>query len=87
MLDIRPSVRDAHMDELRIVGDVQIAKLALQPGDVLVVKVDRTIDSHLAERIYGSVKPHLPPEARVLVIDPAIELSVLTASDINKLAR
>lgn len=73
-------------DVVRIVGEVKIAKLSLSPGDVLVVKVDRTIDSFICSRIYGSIKPHVPDGVKVLVIDPAVELSVLKRSDIEQMA-
>jgi hypothetical protein len=71
---------------LRLVGEAKIAKLSLAPGDVLVVKVDRTLDSYMSSRIYGSIKPHLPEGVKVLVIDPAIDLSVLKSDDIEKMA-
>jgi hypothetical protein len=71
---------------LRLVGEAQIVKLALAPGDVLVVKVDRTIDSYMSSRIYGTIKPALPEGVKVLVIDPAIDLSVLKRSDIETMA-
>lgn len=69
-----------------ITGTLKIAKLALGKGDVLVVKVDRTIDSYVSSRLYGTIKPHLPEGVKVLVIDPAIDLSVLKRSDIEQMA-
>jgi hypothetical protein len=68
---------------LRIVGDAEIGKLDLAPGDILVVKVDRMIPSETADRIAAHVKPKLPDGVQVLVIDPAIELSVLTRAEID----
>ena len=72
---------------LRIVGEAQMAKMSVKPGDVLVVKVDRTLDSYMSGRmIYSTIKPHLPEGVKVLVIDPAIELSVMTRADIEQMA-
>lgn len=76
----------ADCDVVRIVGEAEVAKLQVASGDVLVVKVDRTIDSFMATRIYGSIKPYVPDGVKVLVIDPAIELSVLKRSDIEQMA-
>lgn len=74
-------------DVIRIVGDASIARLALAPGDILVVKVDRTIDSRIADRIHASFRPYMPEGVKLMVIDPAIELSILTRADMAALAR
>jgi leucyl aminopeptidase (aminopeptidase T) len=61
---------------------IEIAKLLLQPGDVLVVRVP--IVTHvLAERIHESMRNSLPPGVRVLVVDRDVELSVLTRAEIE----
>jgi uncharacterized protein with PhoU and TrkA domain len=80
------SVSDIGEPVLRLVGEAKLTRLTLAAGDVLVVKVDRTLDSYMSNRIYGTIKPHLPEGVRVLVIDPAIELSVLTCADIEQMA-
>jgi len=67
----------------KIVGSMEIAKLSLRRGDVLVIKTDRPTSQQIAERIRAHVKPLLPVECSVLVIDPGIEISVLTKADIK----
>ena len=55
-----------------------IARLQMQPGDVLVVRAVRPIPSATAERIRDHVRAALPLAVQVLVIDSDVELSVLT---------
>lgn len=68
---------------LRIVGDLEIAKLQLAPGDVLVVKIDRMVPSEVLDRLQSHVAVKVPDGVKVLVIDPAITLSVLTRAEIE----
>jgi hypothetical protein len=68
---------------LQIVGSFEIAALRLQPGDVLVVKTDRQVSPDIAERIRKHLKSILPQGVNTLVINPDIELSVLSRSEIE----
>lgn len=67
----------------RIIGSFEIAKLELKADDVLVVRVDRPISMDVAERIRKHISPLLPQGVKTLVINPEIELSVLSRSDIE----
>lgn len=68
---------------LRIIGDVEIAKLRLTAGDVLVVKADSKITKETADHIQMIIKEKLPPDVGCMVIDPSIILSVLTRAEIE----
>jgi hypothetical protein len=70
-------------EALRIVGDVEIGKLHLKPGDVLVVRTESRIPMQVSERIRDLVQPKLPSGVQCLVIDPGIDLSVLTRAEID----
>lgn len=67
----------------RIVGEMQIAKLHLELDDVLVVRTDRHVTMEMADRIRHHLLTILPEGARVLIVNPDIELSVLTRSEID----
>lgn len=68
---------------LQILGQVEIAKLELKPEDVLVIKTDRVVSNVIADRIRNHIKPLLPRGVQVMIINPDIELSVLTRSEID----
>lgn len=63
--------------------ELAIAKLTLRPGDLLVVKINHTLEAALADKVGTQIKDHLPNGVRVLLIDNSIELSVLTQADIK----
>jgi hypothetical protein len=70
-------------DVLQILGQVEIAKLSLNQDDVLVIKTDRVVSNVVADRIRNHIKPLLPRGVQVMIINPDIELSVLTRSEID----
>lgn len=55
--------------------EYQIARLSLEPGDILVVKTDRPKPGHWQD--------FLPHGVRVLFIPNDMELSVLTKAEIE----
>ncbi|MCK1536835.1 MULTISPECIES: hypothetical protein [unclassified Bradyrhizobium] len=66
-------------------GDLQlrIAKLALAPDDVLVVKIDRIVSAEAFHRIGKHVRSQLgDADRKILVIDSQIDLSVITREEI-----
>lgn len=67
----------------QIVGSFEIAALRLQEGDVLVVKTDRPVTPDTAERIRKHLSGVLPKGVSTLVINPDIQLSVLSRSEIE----
>lgn len=56
----------------------QISRLALKPGDRLVVKVDAHVSMDQTKHIREMFSPRLPPDVQIIVIDKSIELSVLS---------
>lgn len=67
--------------------EYHIAKLRLQPGDLLVVKIDHTISAEICGRIRDHFEAALKASGisnRVLVVDNSIELSVLARDEIEK---
>lgn len=64
----------------RIVGE--IAKLSLQPGDLLVIKVDDLITDQMANSLRGQFDSVVPDGVKAVVIDRATSLSIIsTKSD------
>lgn len=61
-----------------------IAKLAISPGDVLVVKVRGIVSPSIAARAHDLWKGFLPPQTKMLVIDDTIDLSILTKAEIEE---
>lgn len=61
---------------------VEVAKLTLAPGDVLVVQSEKILSFDICERIRHLIEPMLPGN-KVLVISPQLEMSVLTKADIK----
>lgn len=67
----------------RIIGSLEIAKLELKHDDVLIVRVDRPVSNEVAKRIRENLAPKLPQGVKVLIINPDIELSVLSRTEIE----
>jgi hypothetical protein len=65
---------------------IQIAKLQLAPDDILVARFTRLVSQETCKRASDHIKRLLPPGVQVLVIDPSIDLSVLTRSEIESRA-
>jgi siroheme synthase (precorrin-2 oxidase/ferrochelatase) len=62
---------------------VQIAKLTVRTGDVLVLKSSETISYDLAKRIRETVEPHLPEGVKMMVLDRSQSLEILTRDEIE----
>lgn len=71
-------------EALRIIGDVEIARLRLAAGDVLVVQATGVrLTDEMAMRIKAHVDRKLPHGVQCLVLDPSIDLTVLTRAEIE----
>lgn len=67
--------------------EFHIAKLDLAPGDILVVKTDKPLTREAAQGIRETFKRIMPSGAnKTLIIEPGIELSKLTQSEIAERA-
>lgn len=55
---------------------VAVAKLNLEPDDVLVVRVSQRISQEMHDRIQSTVK-HVFPGRKVMIVDPGTEFVVL----------
>lgn len=62
---------------------VEIAKLALKKGDVLVVKSSEIISEQTLRSIREGFEGHLPEGVKALVIDKTLSLAVLTKEEIE----
>jgi len=65
----------------------EIAKLALAPGDVLVARALAPLSPAAAERIREYLESCRPEGVRVLILDSAVELSVLAKADAAAIGR
>ncbi len=65
-----------------MIDTFDIAKLRLESGDVLVVRM-KPVPMDVIERVRESLHPVLPPGTKVLIIDHETELSVLTRAEID----
>lgn len=66
--------------------EYRIGKLLLQPGDTLVVKVDRDISHDKLGLLRLDIAHKIRRDVRVLVIGPGIDISVLTRSEVEALS-
>lgn len=66
--------------------ELRITKLQLALGDVLVVKCARVVPLERATHLRDGIKDHLPSGVKCLVIDPEIDLMVLTRAEIEQRA-
>jgi hypothetical protein len=67
------------MDDL----EYRIARLALHPGDIVIVKVAGRLSDDASRRIVHHVKRCCGDRQRVLVVEDGIDLSILTAAEIE----
>lgn len=73
------------VDQPQTAADLEyrIAKLSLEAGDVLVVKINHTISAEIGGKIRESFE-RVVRGNRVLILDNSMELSVLTKADIEQ---
>jgi hypothetical protein len=68
-------------DDTRIkyLGDVQ--RLALKPGDIIVVSVDAKISAEMAHRMHALVRDVVGKQHEVLIISDGARIGVLSPED------
>ncbi|QOG20457.1 hypothetical protein [Bradyrhizobium sp. SEMIA] len=66
--------------------EFQVAKLELGRRDVLVVRTERPLTSVMAAELRAQLERRLDLQARVLIVDPAVELAVVSRSEAKKLS-
>jgi hypothetical protein len=71
---------------LKIIGECEIAKLSLAPGDVLVAKFDVILSDQSASRAREVLTRCIPDGQKVLILDRGVDLSVLTRAEIEACA-
>ena len=64
------------------VARMEIAKLELAAGDVLVVKIDDLISTDTRRRIEQAFSPAVPAGVKIAVLDSKMSLSVVTRAEI-----
>lgn len=64
--------------------EFQIAKLSLGPDDVLVARIGRPVSSVVTNELRAQLERRTGLD-RVLVIDSAVDLSILSKADAKKL--
>jgi superfamily I DNA and RNA helicase len=68
---------------IKIIGAFEIAKLRLEPDDILVVKVDRPLSKETTDRIRKHLTGLLPQGIKTMIIERGVDLAVLTKSEID----
>jgi predicted peroxiredoxin len=68
---------------IRVIGEVEIAKLRLDAGDVLVVKMKGRLPQEAAQRIHETMARVVPAGVKCLVVDPSLDLAVMTRAEIE----
>jgi serine phosphatase RsbU (regulator of sigma subunit) len=63
--------------------EYRIAKLTLQPGDVIVFKTDKMLTAETAHRIRESIK-EIVPHVRALVLDGGAEIEIMTSRQLRE---
>lgn len=65
-------------------SEFEVARLRVEPGDVVVVKVHAVISDEVARRLRDQISTQLPPKTPMIVIDKNVDLMVLTKADIEQ---
>ncbi len=65
--------------------EYRIGKLDVKPGDMLVVKLNSRLTDDMAKRARQHFETSIPG-VKVLVIDSAVDLSILTFEEIQRRA-
>ena len=60
--------------------DLEVAKLDLQPGDVVVIRSHRKLDHDQIKLIAEQLKAVLPKDVRAAVVDSEVSLEVIKAA-------
>lgn len=68
---------------IKIIGAFEIAKLRLEPDDILVVKVDRPLSKEATDRIRKHLAGLLPGGIKTMIIERGVDLAVLTKAEIE----
>jgi hypothetical protein len=68
---------------IKIIGAFEIAKLRLEPDDILVVKVDRPLSKEVTDRIRKHLAGLLPQGIKTMIIERGVDLAVLTKAEID----
>lgn len=63
------------------IKEIQIAKLELQPGDVLLVKVDGILSGDQCERMRDGILAMLPQGVKCLVACKDVDLSIIRRAE------
>jgi hypothetical protein len=61
----------------------QIARLALRPGDILVIRVAQKLSAATVAALKGDID-QVMPEYRAIILDGGMDLSVLTREQIDQ---
>ena len=68
-------------DALSLTPAAEIARLALKPGDALVVTLDRSIaTAEIADHLRDYLAPIVPSGVRLVIVDDRVGFSVVEAS-------
>ena len=65
-------------------SEFEVARLRVEPGDVVVVKVHAVISPEVAGRLREQISTQLPPKTPMIVIDKNVDLMVITKAEIEK---
>jgi hypothetical protein len=65
--------------------EYKIARMDLRPGDILVVKSQHTLSYETVVRIQSDFE-RVAPGHKIMVVDKSLDLSILTAAEIEKRA-
>lgn len=60
-----------------------LRRLKMEPNDVLVVRCTKSISNEASRRLHKAARNILGENAKVLVVDPELDISILTAAEIE----
>jgi hypothetical protein len=64
--------------------DIEIRRLRIEPGDVLVVRVNGAFTACTADRIKTSIAGVVGEHVPVMVVGPEIDLALISPKDVVK---
>jgi hypothetical protein len=66
-------VREYHFESIK----TEIAKLEINPGDIIVIFLKHSISSEAQEALRKSVREYLSPDIKVVIFEESSQLAVI----------
>jgi len=73
------------MSDEELLTSMDIQRLELRPGDILVVRFQRYLPAALIGKIKDQLKSVLPPEQKCIILEGGADICVITREQVAQL--